>query len=170
MPFGRRTGAGAGLASTATGSAIGPAAMVIGPAQNFAQGLYSSFGPLLNSATIAATSVSESAAAKKRTGVLESIAAKISQGDTKGGRAQAQGLLGKNANDIAAIRLVATSHLLEHDYKQAQRRFAQAAALNPTNPALQDDVAFVRTLNKSDDDVLAARSRVRLNAPRGCAY
>ncbi len=158
---------GGGLArraSQASGSAFGPAAILSGPVQNFAPAEYGALGGLLGGANAA---TGPSAADEKRADVLGSVAEKISRGDTQGAREQAEALLSKRGDDSEAIRLIATSYLFENDYKNAERRFAQAAALSPDIPSYQDDVSFVRTLNGSDEDVLAlARRKMKSSSQR----
>lgn len=81
---------------------------------------------------------------------------------------EAQGLLKKNVNDIAALRVVADSYLAEQDYKHAERIYTRGLKLAPNNARLQADLQDVRTLQKSDKEVLSvARRKLASAAQRG---
>lgn len=151
-------------------SAFGPASLLSGSTQDFTQGLYNSLSTLLaagKTRITAGASASASASQKQRAQALESAVTRIDAGDTRGGRAIAEGLLAKNGNDVAAMHLVAHSHLTEGDYKQAERYYARASALAPDNARLKSDLANVRTLQKNDDEVLAeARRQIKSPAHR----
>ncbi len=119
-----------------------------------------------NAANPAPTSQSQ----KQRTAALKSAADKIDTGDAEGGRAVAQRLLDKAPKDVAALRLVASSHIAEGDYKRAQRLYTRGLTLHPTDARLKGDLEDVRTLQKSDEEVLAiARRKLtdRTERPRG---
>ncbi|MEE9296790.1 MAG: hypothetical protein V3W34_17740, partial [Phycisphaerae bacterium] len=149
------------------GSAFGPAAVVDGSTPDFTQGLYNSLGALLGTANIrgaAAPSAATSASQDRRAKTVASAAAKIDAGDFKGGRAEAEGLLEKNSADVTALHLIAHSYLGEQNYPKAEQFYARASALNPNSARLKGDLANARSLQKSDDEVLAAARR-KLQSP-----
>ncbi|UCG32259.1 MAG: hypothetical protein JSU68_11395 [Phycisphaerales bacterium] len=144
-------------------SLFGPAFLLGGTTStSITSGLYTALGGALgglSSNSAAARATYPSAADDKRRAALESAAAKIDAGDTRGGRAEAQALLNKNPRDPAALSIVAHSYLKEQDYKEAERYYAWALAFLPTNAALQSSLQNARTLQRSDDEVLAEARR-----------
>ncbi len=150
------------LAGTSTASSS--AYVLSGSKTDHLAGLYSSLGNMIATQRSSQTSSTNTPANKKREAALKIAAAKIDGGDIKGGRDEAKRLVAKNANDITAIRLVAVSYLVERDYVKAERYYVKAAALAPSDTRLKGDLANVRTLQKSDDEVLKEAKR-KLESP-----
>jgi tetratricopeptide (TPR) repeat protein len=156
--------------SSSSTSLFGPAFLLGGGASStgIAAGLYNVLGSALGGLTngaAAGRATYLSAADEERRAALESAAAKIDAGDTAGGRAEALALLDTNPRDPAALSAVAHSYLKEQDYKEAERYYARALAFLPTNASLQSSLRNARTLQRSDDEVLAEAKR-RLASPQ----
>ncbi len=146
--------------------AFGTSAFLLGDGEtSITQGLYGTVGTFIRAAEArAAMAKIPTEAEKERTASIKTIIGKIDSGDTKGGRQGAKKLLQKNAGDVTALRLVAHSYLEEQDYKRAERYYLRATALAPDSQAVKTDLANARTLQKSDDDVLA-EARRKLKSP-----
>lgn len=145
-------------ATTVSGGNFSPTSAFLlgGSTPDFASGGYNAQGLAIGTGTTQATS---DPAAKHRAEQLRTAAEKIDAGDTAGGRAIAEKLLDRNASDLTALSLVAHSHLAERDYGQAEKFLSRALALAPSSVRLRGDLANVRTLQKSDDDVLTDARR-----------
>ena len=153
--------------SPGAGSLFGSAATFSGSIQDFTQGLYNSAGAMLgvsNTRLAAATNEASTTAQDKRVQTITAAAAKIDGGDPKAGRALAESLLEKNSSDTAAVHLIAHSYLAEQNYKKAEQFYARASALSPDSELVKSDLANARSLQKSDDEVLAD-GRNKLKSP-----
>ena len=156
------------------GSGFGPAFLLGGTFGggspiDTAQSLYNSLGGLIGAQgpqSVARAQASSAAETRRRT-ALEAAADRINAGNAQGGRAAAQALLKKNPEDASALALVGRSHVLEHNYKQAEKYYARAAALAPNHARIQSDLANTRTLQGSDEEVLAVARR-KLKNPSTC--
>lgn len=142
----------------AGGSTFGPAFLMGGSSADYTQGLYNSLGTLLSSGQTRLSSGSpppSNTATTKRAEALNAAATKLDLGDIEGGRADLERLVDSNGNDVTALHLIAISYMGERDYKQAERYYSRAAALSPDSARLQSDLANARSLQQSDEDVLA---------------
>lgn len=133
---------------------------------DFTQGLYNAYGQLaaLRRPLPTGSTGRESPAAKQRNRTIEDAAKQITAGDTRGGRALAQTLIDKNPNDITALHLIGRSYMEERDYAKAERFIGRALALAPNSDKLQGDFNNLKTLKKSDEEVLSIARR-KLKSP-----
>lgn len=166
LPF-----SGSGLLSGrgAGGSGFGPAVLLGGSAVDFTQGLYNAFGQLtaLRRPIPTASSDVQTQAEKDRKRTLNEAAGKISSGDATGGRALAQTLVDENPRDVSALHLIGLSYLDERDYSKAEKFIGRALALAPSSSKLQGDFNNLKTLKKSDDEVLSiARRKIKSSSHR----
>ena len=164
------SGGSTSATSSSSTSFFGPAFLLGGSAssKNTTSGLYTALGDAvggLSSNAAAAWTTYSTAANEERRAALESAATLIDAGDTAGGREEAQALLDKNPRDPAALSIVAHSYLKEQNYKEAERYYARALAFLPSNASLQSSLQNVRTLQRSDDDVLA-EAKHKLASPQ----
>lgn len=149
------------------GSSYGPAFLLGGSTADFSQGLYNSLSTLLNAGGTrlsAGTPTRSSAYQEQRAKTLDLAASLIDVGNTRAGRAKAEELLDKNANDVGALHLIAHSYVAEQEYEQAERYYARAFALAPSSARLKGDLTNARALQKGNDEVLA-EGRRKIQSP-----
>ncbi len=155
----------AGRPSTASGAGFGPPFVLGGSTQDFSEGLYNAIGDLQGAASTAPTvPATPSAAEEKRTDQLTDAAEKIGTGDIQAGREQAEALIENNADDASALYLVGYSYAQELNYEKAEQFYIRAAYFEPNNQQLQTDLATARSLQKSDESVLA-EARTKIASP-----
>jgi len=145
--------------SADAGSTVGPALVSGGSVVNLSQGLYDARGlpaGVVQTGLSAGTSPPVVPTSTQRAESLSAADAKIDAGDISGGRKDAQELLAGNPDDVGALRVLARSYLGEHNVEQAQRYYARASSLDPDNEELKNELANVRALRRSDDEVLSA--------------
>ena len=145
-----------GTNSSQRSTSTGPAYLLGGSTQNYADGLYTALGRqmIVNPPTTSSNG-EPTELQQERIDALQTAAALIDSGNPQSGRAILEKLIDRNGNDRTAIQLVARSYISDQDYEKAESYYVRAAALDPDNTDLQSDVNIARALQKSDDAAIS---------------
>ncbi|MCP4589173.1 MAG: hypothetical protein GY842_00375 [bacterium] len=153
-------------AATSGTSGAGPAYLLGGglgggSPVDAALGLYNSLGQTMAAFNPQGTSQAQATAAadERHNAALANVAGLLRVGDIQGGRSAAMAMVRKNSQDASALALIGRSHAMEQDYAEAERYYGRASALAPSQARIRSDLENVRTLQQSDDEVLAVARR-----------